>query len=69
MNTIAAFSPIYTPYLWPESDEPRYVIAMATSAGFSVVAGVLAWVMRGMLVRQNRKIRQSDSETVLFYAY
>lgn len=69
VNTIAAISPIYTPYLWPESDEPRYVIAMATSAGFSIIAGVLACIMRGMLVRENRKIRQSDSESTLFYAY
>lgn len=22
VNTIAAISPIYTPYLWPDSDEP-----------------------------------------------
>lgn len=69
VNTVAALGPIYTPYLWPESDEPRYVIAMATSAAFSIIAAALAWVMRGMLIRQNRAIRQSNSESVLFYAY
>lgn len=56
-------------YLWPSSDSPRYTTAMASSAAFSLVAALLAWVMRRMLVKENRKIRQSDSETVLFYAY
>lgn len=57
VNTIAAISPIYTPYLWPESDGPRYIIAMSTSAVFSALAAIFAWIMRGMLIRQNRKIR------------
>lgn len=69
VNTIAAIGPVYTPYFWPESDEPRYVTAMTTSAAFSLIAAILAWVMRFMLIRQNRVIRQSSSEAVLFYAY
>jgi hypothetical protein len=28
-----------------------------------------AWLMRWMLIRENRKIRQTDSEAILFYAY
>lgn len=69
VNTIAAFSPIYTPYLWPDSDAPRYTIAMSTSAAFSGVAAILAWVMRRMLIKQNRQIKQSNEESSLFYAY
>lgn len=42
---------------------------MGTSAGLSVVAIGLAWLMKWLLIRENRKIRQSDSEAKLFYAY
>lgn len=31
VNTIANVSFIWTPYLWPDSDAPRYTIAMASS--------------------------------------
>ena len=56
-------------YLWPKSDAPRYTIAMSSSAAFSVGCASAAWVMRVILIRLNKKIRQSDDETVLFYAY
>ncbi|OJI96304.1 hypothetical protein ASPVEDRAFT_48535 [Aspergillus versicolor CBS 583.65] len=69
VNTVAAISMIYTAYLWPDSDAPRYPIAMSTSAAFSIIAAILAWVLRAMLVRENRKIRRSDDEHTLFYAY
>ncbi|CAH0051762.1 unnamed protein product [Clonostachys solani] len=68
-NTVATIGPIYTPYLWPSSDEPRYVIAMSTSAAFSAASAILAWVMRWMLIRENHKIRLTDNEARLFYAY
>ena len=56
-------------YLWPKHDAPRYVIPMASSAAFCVACALGAWVMRWMLIKENRKIRQRDSEAVLFYAY
>ncbi|KAL3477231.1 major facilitator superfamily domain-containing protein [Aspergillus californicus] len=69
VNTIANASFIWTPYLWPESDGPRYTIAMSSSAAFSITCATCAWIMKGLLVRANRKIRQSNDETVLYYAY
>ncbi|ATY67428.1 Major facilitator superfamily general substrate transporter [Cordyceps militaris] len=69
VNMSASVSFIWTPYLWPKSDAPRYVIPMASSAGFCIACVAGAWLMRWMLVRENRKIRQRDSEAVLFYAY
>ncbi|KAH6876742.1 major facilitator superfamily domain-containing protein [Thelonectria olida] len=68
-NTIATLGPIYTPYLWPSSDEPQYVVAMSSSAAFSAASAILAWLLRWMLIRENRKIRQSNNEETLFYAY
>ncbi|KAF5013947.1 hypothetical protein FDECE_76 [Fusarium decemcellulare] len=69
VNTVATLGPIYTPYLWPSSDAPRYTIAMSSSAAFSAASALLAWLMRWMLIRENRKIRQSNNEERLFYAY
>ncbi|KAJ0376902.1 hypothetical protein COL26b_004958 [Colletotrichum chrysophilum] len=69
VNTSASISFIWTPYLWPTSDAPRYVIPMASSAAFCVACVVGAWLMKGMLVRENRKIRATDQEARLFYAY
>ncbi|RMJ12189.1 hypothetical protein CDV36_008145 [Fusarium kuroshium] len=69
VNTIASLSPIYTPYLWPKSDEPRYTTAMSSSAAFSAASALLAWLMRWMLILENRKIRRENNEERLFYAY
>ncbi|KAL4954019.1 major facilitator superfamily domain-containing protein [Aspergillus filifer] len=69
VNTCANISFIWTPYLWPSSDEPRYTIAMSSSAAFSLTCAAGAWAMRFWLMRMNRKIRQNNDESVLYYAY
>ncbi|KAM0328535.1 hypothetical protein ACHAQA_004942 [Verticillium albo-atrum] len=69
VNTVATLGPIYTPYLWPSSDAPMYTIAMSSSAVFSALSAALAWVMRWVLIRENRRIRRSNDESTVFYAY
>ncbi|KAH7124176.1 MFS transporter [Dendryphion nanum] len=69
VNSIANVSFIWTPYLWPKSDEPRYALAMGSSAGFSLACMIAAWGMKLILVQKNRQMRQSNSEAVLFYVY
>ncbi|KAL2214499.1 MFS general substrate transporter [Sarocladium strictum] len=69
VNTIASIAPIYTPYLWPDWDTPRYAVPMSSSAGFCAATIALAWVLRIMLVRENRKIRQTNDEARVFFAY
>lgn len=69
VNTIANASFIWTPYLWPSSDEPRYTIAMASSAAFSIACASAAWAMRFWLQRLNRKIKMNHDESILAYAY
>jgi len=69
VNTIANASFIWTPYLWPSSDGPRYTIAMASSAAFSIACAGAAWAMRFWLQRLNRKIRMNNDESILAYAY
>ncbi|RMZ47795.1 hypothetical protein AFCA_000539 [Aspergillus flavus] len=69
VNTIANASFVWTPYLWPSSDEPRYTMAMSSSAAFSLACAASAWAMKMWLIRANRKIRQGNDESVLYYAY
>ncbi|PVH77347.1 MFS general substrate transporter [Cadophora sp. DSE1049] len=69
VNTFASISQIWTAYLWPEGDEPRYTMAMTTSAAVSFAALVLAWVMRFMLRRANAKLSRTDNSERLRYAY
>jgi pantoate kinase len=60
---------IYGAYLWLEFDKPRYGIGFGTSAGFALLSMACAWVIRGMLIKENRKIRASTSEHVNLYGY
>jgi len=69
VNVAATIAYIYTAYLWPESDGPRYLpgfIAMACFAGGSLLC---AWAMRVWLMALNRKIRTEENETTVAYAY
>lgn len=68
-NTLGNLSSVYTPYLWPESDGPRYIKAWMASIGFSVVVVIMVWVMRISLQRQNKKLRRDNPETTVFYVY
>ncbi|KAF4467156.1 major facilitator superfamily transporter [Fusarium albosuccineum] len=69
VTMIMNISFIWTPYLWPDSDEPRYVIAMSSSAAFSIATAALAWLAKIILIRRNRKLRSQENETTIFYVY
>ncbi|KAL6705504.1 hypothetical protein ACN47E_006620 [Coniothyrium glycines] len=69
VTTIMNASFIWTPYLWPKSDEPRYIIALSSSAAFSVATALLAWVAKIVFQRKNKKLRSSEDEVQTFYVY
>ncbi|RSL69000.1 hypothetical protein CEP54_002572 [Fusarium duplospermum] len=69
VTMIMNISFIWTPYLWPSSDEPRYTIAMSSSAAFSIATAALAWVAKIILTRRNRKLRSQESEATVFYVF
>lgn len=69
MNCIAMASFIYTPYLYPASDGPRYVMAMSANAAFVTAVIVLTWTMRAWLMVINKRMRREDPQTKLLYAY
>lgn len=69
VTTIMNISFIWTPYLWPTSDEPRYLIAMGSSAAFSVATALTAWAVKILLIRRNAKLRAADPSRTQFYVY
>ncbi|KAH7329596.1 major facilitator superfamily domain-containing protein [Stachybotrys elegans] len=60
---------IWTPYLWPSSDEPRYVIAMVSSCAFSIATALLAWLAKVILKRRNAQLRASEDESGNLFVY
>ncbi|EPS39564.1 hypothetical protein H072_6648 [Dactylellina haptotyla CBS 200.50] len=69
VTTVMNASFVWTPYLWPKTDGPRYVIALGSSAGFSVATALLAWLAKWVMIRRNRKLRMQEDETTIFYVY
>ncbi|EGY19445.1 MFS transporter [Verticillium dahliae VdLs.17] len=68
-NTMGNLASVYTPYLWPSKDEPRYLTAMLASIGFSFGVIICAWVMRLSLQHQNKKLRERDPGAINLYVY
>jgi len=69
VTTIMNASFIWTPYLWPKSDAPRYIIALTSSAGFSIATFLLAWIAKFMFMRRNKKLREESDEAQTFFVY
>lgn len=69
VTMIMNISFIWTPYLWPKSDGPRYLIAMTSSGAFSIATAALAWLAKIILKKRNEKLRASEDETGIFYVY
>ena len=68
-NSLGNMSSVYTPYLWPSTDNPRFLKAWMASISFSVVAVLTTWVMRVSLQHRNKKMRRENPETMVFYVY
>jgi hypothetical protein len=69
VNTCSMASFIYSPYLYPKSDGPKYLIGMSANTAFAFMTIVAAWALRVWLQQKNKKIRKSNDESRLFYAY
>ena len=68
-NTLGSLASVYTPYLWPASDGPQYLMAWITSIAFSVGVVAIAWILRITLQQQNKRMRRDHPEITNFYVY
>lgn len=69
VNMVSMASFIYTPYLYPESDGPKYVIAMSSNACFAFVSICAAWFLKVWLMRSNKRLKRENPEANVYYAY
>lgn len=69
VNVIANASYIYTAYLYPKSNGPRYLIGMSSNAAFAVACIAGTWAMRVWLRRDNKKLDQEANAQTVRYAY
>ncbi len=67
VNVVSMASFIYTPYLYPASDGPKYVIAMSSNAAFAGASIAAAWALRVWLQATNRRLKRDGVN--VFYAY
>ncbi|TDZ32927.1 MFS transporter prlL [Colletotrichum spinosum] len=56
VNVFGNISQVWTSYLYPDSDKPRYVLAMSVNSAFAFGTIILAFVMRVVLQRANKKL-------------
>ncbi|KAI2473780.1 MFS transporter [Annulohypoxylon bovei var. microspora] len=68
-NVFGHIGYIYGAYLWPDTDGPRYGIGFGASAGFALLSICCAWVVRTLLIHENKKIQGSTSDRVNLYSY
>lgn len=61
-NAIGNISLVWTPYLYPESDGPRYTMAWGVNLGLCVVTIVAAVALRFVLTKDNAKIDSLDAD-------
>ncbi|KAK4500882.1 hypothetical protein PRZ48_009074 [Zasmidium cellare] len=56
INACGNIAQIWTPYIYPDSAAPRYVMAMSINAGFALAGIIMMYGMRIALHRANRKL-------------
>lgn len=61
VNATANCANIFGSYMYPKSQSPRYVLAMAVNTGTAFVAIVAATVLRFLLVREKKRARREEA--------
>ena len=63
INLLSQLGNIWSPYFFPETDGPRYVIAMLLMMAFSVLSIVASLFMKFLLKRENKKLLAEAERT------
>ncbi|CRK37508.1 hypothetical protein BN1708_007380, partial [Verticillium longisporum] len=69
VNVVANASYIYTAYLYPKSDGPRYLTAMASNAAFAFACIAGTWGLRFWLIHENKKMDRAGNTSGMRFAY
>ncbi|RSL42899.1 hypothetical protein CEP54_015308 [Fusarium duplospermum] len=66
INLLSQLGNIWSPYFFPSSDGPRYIKANILMMAFSLLSVVTCVVMKGMLRKANRKLKETGENVNLF---
>lgn len=56
INLLAQLGNVWSPYFFPDSDKPRYVMAMCLMMGFTMISIASAFSMKAILKRENGRL-------------
>lgn len=60
LNLLGQFGPLVGTRLYPDSDKPYYVKGMAVCSLFMFLVALLAWWLRRLLIRENKRWSEHD---------
>lgn len=60
INAISNASSIYASYMYPSSAGPRYVVAMSVNCATAAMAIIMAFTLRMILMRLNKKLDRGE---------
>jgi hypothetical protein len=60
INAVSNASSIYASYMYPATAGPRYVVAMSVNCATAVMAIIMAFTLRTILVRLNKKLDRGE---------
>ncbi|KAM6508572.1 hypothetical protein FSOLCH5_011568 [Fusarium solani] len=66
INLLSQLGNIWSPYFFPSSDGPRYIKANILMMAFSLLSVVTCVVMKAMLKKANRKLKETGDNVNLF---
>jgi hypothetical protein len=70
VNLLSQFGNIWSPYFFPKTDGPRYLMAMLLMMGFSILSIVCCMVLKWDLNRANTKLKaegEHEGKDVVLY--
>jgi hypothetical protein len=65
VNTIGNIAQIYSPYMYPESDGPRYLTAMICNSFFCAACLAVTLSLRWCLKRENGKLEMLEMQAAV----
>jgi membrane protein insertase Oxa1/YidC/SpoIIIJ len=67
VNVFGHFGNIMSPYFFPTTDAPRYLIAMLCMASMAVLTVVRALSTKFVVKRESKKLKVAAEETGMMY--
>jgi hypothetical protein len=64
-NMIGNTASIYGSYMYPSTDGPRYLAGGAAIAGVCFLVAALAFTLRLVHIRENKKLEKAEAEGVI----